>query len=156
MWRRYQWLLSDSPAEAKLMDGAQVKRAEDEYNRVRPRFLNAKGRVRDRWSKKSIGEMAKVIGRTKEYELPYSLGSSIHHSNAEGLLAHVDHKDGEIVLDAQPSMVWVSQALLVAHANLLMALDTLNDAVQLNFATRLQVAVEGLTAAWKNNSSTKN
>jgi len=148
-WRRYQWLLSESPEDAKRMSADQVLNIEVEYDRVKPKFSDTKGRVRNRWSTKTIREITEAVGRVKEYELPYSLGASLHHSNAEGLLAYLDHRDGKIVLDSPPSFEWVPEALLMAHTNLLTALDTLNDACDLGFTDKLKAAVESFHKVWR-------
>lgn len=148
-WRRYQWMLSESPEDAKRMDADRTRTIEEEYNRVKARFSDAKGRTRNRWSIKTIREIAEDIGREKEYELPYSLSASIHHSNAEGLLAHIDYENGKLVFDAPPSLEWIPEALLMAHTNLLTAVDTLNDACNLGFTDKLKAAVESFHKAWK-------
>src|SRR5271157_4271603 len=40
----------------------RMKEVEDEYNRVKPRFTNQKGVVRNQWNKNSICRMAAAIG----------------------------------------------------------------------------------------------
>lgn len=149
MRRRYQWLLGNSPEEAKRMSPERAKNIEDEYNRVKAQFTDAKGRVRNQWSAKSIASMAEELGRRDQYDLSYSLGASIHHANAEGLLANVDLNDGKIVLDAPPSMEWLAEALIAAHANFLMALDALNDCCNLGFTDRLKGAEQSFHKAWQ-------
>ena len=99
-------------------------------------------------AEKSIGKMADEIGRKDEYDLPYSLACSIHHANAEGLLASVRAEGKGIVFDAPPSRSWVIEALVSAHANLWFALDTLNQCCRLDFSDKLDAAKENMQKVW--------
>ncbi len=84
-WRRYEWLRDNIPDQVKDLSPESVKKVEDGYNKVKDGFADKKGRIRDRWSKKSIRKMAEEIGCGKEYVFPYSIACSMHHANAEGL-----------------------------------------------------------------------
>jgi hypothetical protein len=140
-WRRYQWLQDNIREGVKPLSSEDVKNIEDAYNRVKPRFTNVEGRVRNQWSKKGIRQIAEEIGSGKEYELPYSLACSIHHANAEGLGA------GAPV--TPPSLEWVRNTLLAAGTNLWFALNTLNDSCVLGFSDRLNTAGEIHSQVWK-------
>ncbi|MFZ0636846.1 MAG: DUF5677 domain-containing protein, partial [Candidatus Acidiferrales bacterium] len=61
IWRRFQWLLATNPDKAKLVAQETVRNNEDEYNRVKPRFSDASGHVRNQWSQKSIKKVAEEI-----------------------------------------------------------------------------------------------
>ncbi len=139
-WRRYQWLRDNIPDRVKHLSPEDVKKIEDEYNQVKARFTNSKGRERFQWSTKSIGKMAEEIGRRKEYDFPYSIACSIHHANIEGLKA---------VSDVPPSIAWIKEALVTAHANLWSALSTLNDICNLGFSDKLKTAQESHSQVWK-------
>jgi hypothetical protein len=152
-WRRYEWLLKESPAEASKISLAKAEGLRDEYQRVKPKFEDSKGRVRLQWSKKTIAQMAREIGRDDQYDLAYSLGASMHHVNAEGLLAYVDASQPLLLYDAPPSMAWVAQALVSAHVYVLLVLDTLNDCCNLGFDERLKKAGEALVSVWRTDAS---
>lgn len=149
-WRRYRWLRENPAGEQSQITPEALKAAQDEYEAVKGRFTNKKGRVRDQWSKRGIKEMATEIGRKDEYDLPYSIACSIHHGNPEGLLTGVEMTaEGEVAFNWPPSMEWVGEALLSGHANLLLALNTLNDACQLHFDNKLTAALERYVRAWR-------
>lgn len=149
LWRRHEWLLKNAPDEVARVDPAKIKAVQDAYNRVKGRLTTAKGRARNQWSTKSIGQLAEEIGRHDQYELPYSLGSSMHHVNAEGMLAYVGVNDEKPVLDAPPSEAWVAEALISAHTYFLQSLDTLNDCCKLGLDGRIKAAGDEFRAAWK-------
>jgi hypothetical protein len=93
--------------------------------------------------------MAEELGRRDQYDLIYGLASSIHHTNFEGILAGFRLEDSEIVPDLPPSMKWVREALVAAHANLLFSLITLNDSCKLGFSDNLMRAQQAFEEEWK-------
>jgi hypothetical protein len=127
----------------------KVKQVEDEYNRVKTRFANKRGKVRNHWNKNSVGRMAGAIGREKQYELSYSIAASMHHGNYEGMLTHIKRKQNKLTVEELPSMEWVMQALISGHIYLLQALETLNNCVQLGFDKHLEGAVARFHTVWK-------
>lgn len=148
-WRRIQLLQENDRKRAGRVPPNVVKQVEDDYKLAKARFTDPKGRVRLRWSKKSIREIAEDIGRGKEYEGPYSLACSIHHANFEGVSALFSATGGAVSPDPPPSMAWVRQALVTAHTNLLFALNTLCDSCKLDFSARLAAAQQAHAEAWK-------
>lgn len=82
MWKRVQQY-------PEGFTGEKIKEVEDEYNRVKPRFTNSNGSMRNQWNRNSIYRMACAVGRQKQYELPYSIAASMHHSNYEAMLSHI-------------------------------------------------------------------
>ena len=147
-FRRHEWLLKNAPEEGERIAPEKVKAICDEYEKVKPKFLARKGRVRTQWSAKSLFDMAEELGRTNQYELPYSLGSSMHHVNAEGLLTYIDSKGDTFILDAPPSMDWVTEGLIAAHTDFLLALDTLSDCCKLGFDEQLKLAEKRFHEVW--------
>jgi hypothetical protein len=123
-----------------LLSPEKVREIQAEYARVKPRFENEKGRVRAQWSKHPISYMAEKIGRSQQYELPYSLAASIHHGNFEAMVAHLSGDKSELDIEQPPSLKWVKQALLSGHVYLLQALDKINDSFRLGFDSQLQAA----------------
>jgi hypothetical protein len=148
-WRRYQWMLARNPEAAKRFAPDKVIELEREYNLVKGRFANKKGVVRNQWTTKSLGKMAEEIGRTDQYELVYSLGSSMHHANFEGLTGYVEMKEGAVTMDGPPSLAWVGSSLIAAHTYLLFALDTLNQGCKLAFDEKLTAAGDKFQGLWK-------
>jgi hypothetical protein len=126
----------------------QKKKIQTEYDRVKARFENRKGRVRDQWNKHSIRQMASVLGRKDQYDLPYSIAASMHHSNFEAMVSHVGRKNKRLYVDQPPSMNWVPQAFISGHVYLLQALETLNDCFHLGFDSRLKAENDAFLEAW--------
>jgi uncharacterized protein DUF5677 len=151
-WRRYHWLLTRNPKAAQRFAPEKVIEIEDEYNRVKGRFMSKKGIVRHQWSLKGMGQIAKEIGRTDQYELIYSLCSSMNHANFEGVLGYVEMKDGDVTMDGPPTMAWVGAALICAHTYLLFALNTLNECCKLGFDDKIQAASQEFNNVWKEKS----
>jgi Family of unknown function (DUF5677) len=85
-----------------------------EYDRVSARFFNSRGRVRRRWTEKSLREIAEVVGKLNLYELAYGPASEMHHTSFMGLVsAKTD---------------WSDVALYIGHASLLAAVEALHRA----------------------------
>ena len=122
---------------------------EKQYKKVKPRFTNPKGKVRPQWNKHPISYMAEKIGRADQYDLSYSLAASIHHGNAEAVIAHLSGRADAVELDQPPSLVWIDQALMSGHIYLLQALDTLNDQFNLGFDADLKRADTRFQSVWK-------
>jgi hypothetical protein len=141
MWKRVQQYPDGFTPE-------QLKEAEDEYNRVKPRFSNKKGTVRNQWNKHSIHRMAAETGRDKQYELPYSIAASLHHSNFEAMVSHIQIKENTLSIEELPSMKWVMHALISGHVYLFQALNTLNACLQLGFDKRIDAAGARIQAVW--------
>jgi hypothetical protein len=148
-WRRYQWLLGNVPSAAGQYPPDKVQSIEDEYNRVKPRFANDKGKVRAQWTSKPIGEIASAIGRSQQYELIYSVCSSLHHANYEGLSGYAEVKDGDLAFDGPPSMAWTSEALRCAHSYSVLTLNTLNESCHLGFEEKMNAAGKQFICVWK-------
>jgi hypothetical protein len=144
-WKRYQGLSSE---DKSLIGPGRARELEEEYKRAVTRFTDKNGRVRERWHKKSIRQMAAEVGRLEQYELTYSYGASIHHSSAEGVLAYLEGKSGELILDAPPSMEWIPEALIAGHTYTLQALDTLNESLKLGFDEQIKSAAAAFKEVW--------
>ncbi len=144
-WKRYQGLTPDGISQ---VGPDKARELEEEYKRAVVRFTDKKGRVRERWNKKSIKRMAAEVGRSEQYELTYSYGASIHHSSAEGILAYLERKPEEIILDAPPSVAWIPQALIAGHTYTLQALDTLNESLKLGFDEQIKTAASTFREVW--------
>jgi hypothetical protein len=142
MWKRIQQYPDGFTPE-------KIKEVEDEYNRVKLRFTNTKGVVRNQWNGKSISHMATAVGREKQYELPYSIAASMHHGNFEAMLSHIKGDENKLSIEELPSMKWVMQALISGHVYLLQALESLNECVQLGYNQRLEAANARFQTVWK-------
>ena len=87
--------------------------AEAQAAQVRPRFTDRRGRVRSRWSAKTIREMAEDVQLLNIYEIAYGLFSDIHHLSMPGLISH--------------EIDWCVESLHVAHGSLLATAATVSE-----------------------------
>jgi hypothetical protein len=141
-WRRYQWMLKNVPE--KSFANELVSRMERQYESVKARFDNGKGKVRTNWSKCKIHEMAHAIGRREQYELVYSWLSAMHHLNPEALFEYIEDRNGTpmIRLDCAPSQRWIKEALIAAHTYVLFAAQTFSDCFSLRYEQKIRAAEE--------------
>jgi hypothetical protein len=121
---------------------------EQEYQRVKPRFENKDGRIRNQWNKHPISYMAEKVGRAAQYEISYTLTASIHHGNFEAMIANLSGDKTQIDIEQPPSLEWINQALASGHVYLLQALDTLNDYFKLGYDPQLKEAGQTFTQVW--------
>jgi hypothetical protein len=113
-WNYLQKSESDKPGSLSPQLRAQ---AEIEYNRVKSRFCNSKGKVRNTWSTKSLREMAEEVGFLQHYETAYRLGSDLLHAGPAGLVSH--------------TLDWDLEALVTGHGSLLQAASSLYNVSEL-------------------------
>lgn len=119
-----------------------------EYERVKPRFLSEKGKLRNSWNRYPISFMAEKIGRRDQYELPYSIAASVHHGNFEALVAHLREGSTALDIESPPSLKWTDKALLSGNTYLHQALVTLNESLKLGFEGTLSRASEDFARVW--------
>ena len=134
----------------------KAREIEREYNRVAPRFTNKHGKVRNHWNKHPMAFMAQQIGRSQQYEVPYSLAASIHHGNFEAMISHLSGDEASIDIDQPPSLRWLNQALASGHVYFLQALATLNEFFNLGFELRLSAAGAAFEGVWRTSTTETN
>jgi hypothetical protein len=131
----------------EAVSAEKAREVENEYNRVKARFENKNGKMRNHWNKHPVSYMAEKVGRAEQYEIPYSLAASIHHGNFEAMIAHLSGDETQLDIESPPSLVWVRQALVSGHVYLLQALNTLNTFFDLGFD--LNAAGEEFENVWR-------
>jgi hypothetical protein len=107
-WNYLQESENDNPGSVPSQLRTQ---AEIEYNRVKSRFSNARGKVRNTWSMKTVREMAEEVGFLAHYKTAYRLGSDLLHAGPAGLISH--------------ELDWSLEALVTGHGSLLQAVSSL-------------------------------
>lgn len=138
--RKLDWLKENDPVATGRVSPETTQQIEKDYQQVKERFTDERGRERRLWSDKNIRDLAKSIGREAEYELPYAIACAIHHLNFEGLAAHFVRQEDELQFEPPPSTHWIAQALVAAYVNLLRILVTLNDCCALECDAQLENA----------------
>ena len=126
-WRHLQAVEKNNPGHVppELMKEAAV-----EYDRVKPQFSNARGRVQPRWADKTIRQMAEEVGLLNIYEIAYCAASELHHMPLTGIIGH--------------ELDWLREALDVAHGSLLrtvVSLYNVRDETGADFRNKLDAAI---------------
>ena len=74
---------------------------------------------RDRFSKKSIAEMAEEVGMTGDYDFAYRLLSNLEHSSARSSIAYLERDEkGRLSINLGPSDNYVPEVLGTAYSQL--------------------------------------
>jgi hypothetical protein len=76
----------------------KIETVNSAYRAVRKKFTNSKGKVRERWCRHSLAEMARVADMTDWYDLFYRYASSLHHMDPRGLAMMID----SVTLEVRP------------------------------------------------------
>lgn len=113
-WNYLRQSEEDNPGSVAPQLKAQ---AEIEYNGVKSRFSNSKGKVRNTWSTKTIKEMAEEVGFLEHYKTAYRLGSDLLHAGIAGLISH--------------DLDWDLEALVTGHGSMLQAVSSLYNVSEL-------------------------
>ena len=88
--KHYDFCLKSAPGLARRIPQEKLRRLLSEYERVKPRFVRRKGRVRDSWCNASLREMAEEVGAEPMYGGIYTFGSSLTHTDIMAIVAGTD------------------------------------------------------------------
>lgn len=121
-WRRLQFYKSQHPALRESFPEAKRSEVDREFARVQKRFVGKGGKMRDRWCRHSIAEMARRAGLAEMYELFYRYASAVHHLDPMGLGMLIDGDS----LDVQPAPSMAHVGIALGIGNLIL-LDALRD-----------------------------
>ena len=137
--RHYGFLAEFAPAQAQQIDSSSVRELISESARVAPRFTGPKGKVRPRWRKLNLRDIARKVGGEFVFSGLYSNLSSLIHMDALGLTMA---KSRAGVVEAVPSnsnLVLGLQAAVLSYAMALLAAD---HALRTNREDRIQSGFE--------------
>jgi len=140
--KHYDYLLRFAPSEAERLDPDTIRETEAEYERVKRRFMDAKGRVRNRWHKPDLREIARLIGGGLIYGGIYTFVSSLIHMDMLGIISG-GSEDVELV----PSEVNLVLALDMAVMSYAMALTAFDEIAKLGRAELVDAAFADFKSA---------
>lgn len=127
MWvirkKHYDYRLTLPSQKVPILSPETVAEMESNYQRVRHRFMDRKGRVRNSWCKANLREMAVEINAESMYGGLYPFGSSMTHTD---ILAVIAGAGGSEDVQPVPSPANAKLALqkgIVSFAMALMAYD---------------------------------
>jgi len=148
--RRCDFMRDHAPEQLKRVPDSVVSEIEANFVRVAPKFQNKYGKVRGGWSKVSIREMSKQVGKEKAYLTFYRLASSMHHSDIGGVFAQTQVLKDEDILDVDivPSDAWLREALIMGHRAVLSVLGDYNSITNLGLGKVVERASQSFVEAW--------
>jgi hypothetical protein len=133
--KHHDYLLQFAPNEARRLNPASVREMEAQYQRVKGRFTDARGKVRNSWHKTDRREIARKIGGESMYGGMYPFTSSLTHMDILGLIAATG-ESGDV--EIAPSKVNLTLALQMAVTNYAMALTAWDEIGNCGMSDRLQ------------------
>ena len=104
-----------APELLKQITPEAIEAIENGYARVADRFRNKNGKVRLRWSRKSLFEIAADVGMDQHYFTVYGFGSALQHGDMSGIGMQLDQEPGILDVDIAPSKRWIKEALISAY-----------------------------------------
>ncbi len=140
--RMLDYLKDFAPEMLSRIPSERVAEVEQRFEAVSPRF-----RGQNRWTKKTIREMAQDAGLIQPYLTVYSWASSMHHLDVIGLSTQVARETFDV--DVAPSQEWLDLALLTGHGAVIHTLSHLDEAAGLGMDREIQAAVEEFKKAWQ-------
>jgi hypothetical protein len=150
----YMWVIQNKRLQyfkgndqlGKRFTPEAIRNIETNYERVKPQF-NRKGKMRPRWSRFSLAEMAEKAGLGDLYGVIYPLLSSIHHHDISGLSSQAESKS--IDMEVAPSDNWLGLALMTGHSSVVRVLSCFNEVAKLGLDAELQSCEEAFVETWK-------
>lgn len=148
--QRLDFMKEHEPDRLKQLPAELVQRIEADFARVAPRFRNRKGKLRTSWSKASIREMARDVGKEKLYLTFYRFASSIHHGDVGGAFAQAASLTEDDVLDIEivPSDAWLRESLIIAHGAVVSALGDYNEITKAGIDEVVDQAQKSFLGTW--------
>lgn len=148
--QRLDFMKEHEPDRLKQLSADLVERIEADFAKVAPRFQNRKGKLRSSWSKASIREMTKDVGKEKLYLAFYRFASSIHHGDVGGAFAQTAKLTEDDVLDVEivPSDAWLREALIIAHGAVISVLGDYNEIAKAGIDDVVDQAQKSFLATW--------
>src|SRR5262249_28760641 len=86
--KQLDYLDNYDPELVKNLPAARRTEIESDYQRVKPKFTDSRGKLRGSWIKASIRDMATEVGLEEHYLTFYSWAASMHHMDIRGVTLH--------------------------------------------------------------------
>lgn len=135
--RKKHWEYRLASQQAHAVEAEKVADVETNYQRVKGRFTDRKGRIRNSWCKATLRDMAKEVGGEFMYGGIYPFGSSMTHTDILAIVAGTgDSSDVEPV----PSGLNLTLALQTSVSGLAMALTAFDKIANLGRGDEIEMA----------------
>jgi hypothetical protein len=125
-YKRLQFWKTKMPQIYAGYSPEKIDAANHSYVAIKDRFMDSTGKVRVRWCRHGLAEMARVGGLELLYDLFYRHASSLHHTDPMGLAMLIDGR----TLEIQPGPTERHLAIPMRIATVTL-LDTLSEYAKL-------------------------
>lgn len=95
-YKRLQLYKTKFPQMYSMFSADQIEAAEHKYLAVKNDFVTPKGKLRSRWCRHDLAEMARIVGRADMYDLFYRHASLVLHIDPMGLAMLIDGATMEV------------------------------------------------------------
>jgi hypothetical protein len=128
----YQWVIQKKHQDYRLglppdkvtpLAPEKIAEMESNYQRVKHRFKDKKGKDRNSWCKASLREMAKEVNAESMYGGLYPFGSSMTHTNILSIIAGAGASEDVEPVPSGLNVTFALQQAVVSFAMTLMAFD---------------------------------
>lgn len=118
--------LKSAPGQAELVDLQQLEKINIEYERVKARFADRKGKVRNSWCRMSLRAMAEEVKADSMYGGMYGFTSSFIHTDMLGLVSASAGGDAVISVPSLDNMPLALQMGIFSYAMTLTAINQIS------------------------------
>jgi Family of unknown function (DUF5677) len=139
-------VLAEVPAHAQAT-------IEQNFKKVRPRFLDKRRNLRDSWCSLNLADRAAKTGFELSYRVVIPQANQILHGTIGGLNKHFDLTQDKYRIAFPPSDDWGKNALVAAHESTLKVVGTLSKAFGVEPEPSFQSLVEDYDAIWGHHQS---
>lgn len=126
MWvirkKHYDYRLTLPPGKVKPLPSETVAEMESNYQRIKHRFMDRKGRVRNSWCKATLKDMATEVQAESMYGL-YPFASSMTHTDILAVVAGAGASEDVEPVPSTANLTLVLQTGVVSFAIALSAFD---------------------------------
>ncbi len=121
--KHHDYLLTLPTGNVPPLPAEKIAEMEANYKRVKCRFMDKNGRVRNSWCKANLREMANGVSAESIYGGLYPFGSSMAHTDILAVIAGAGDSNDVEPAPSELNLPLALQAAVVSHAMTLMVFD---------------------------------
>lgn len=143
----HDFFQDSKPEEFAKIPAAEFANLLQQYERVRNRFDNGRGKTRNSWCKKSLRQRAEEVASGGDYQTFYVIASGIHHGEMTGIMSQTEND--ALTVTTPPSFEGIHMAFVSAHHALIITFTVLNQVSELGMGKELVGAAEEFSCVWR-------
>ncbi|SRR5258708_5400297 len=148
-FKHMDFMRKNSPDTFKYFDPAVVADAEQNMDRVRPRFLRKDGRLRQTWCTRDLAERSVMTGHYEIYRMVNADASGFIHGSMHALLRYFDAKKDVDRIDVPPSLKWTAQSLGTSHHCMARVIETATKTFDVPSDPSIEEVTKDFQWAWE-------